>query len=163
MATIESLGSVLFSRLTQTKQLPLRQSEGAQKPPEVSVKGIATERRIEEAKSPVKPRTRGNQRDIGADSGSRSRPVETRKHMSSSELAEILRKVNLTFDLFEIQAFINVDRESGEVTVQVINQRTGEVIRKIPPYDLPKIIEALDKGTPNQGGSVEGLITDIKV
>jgi uncharacterized FlaG/YvyC family protein len=83
--------------------------------------------------------------------------------MSSSELADILRRVNLTFDLFEIQAFINVDRESGEVTVQVINQRTGEVIRKIPPYDVPKIIEALDNALPNQGGSVEGLITDIKV
>jgi uncharacterized FlaG/YvyC family protein len=83
--------------------------------------------------------------------------------MSSSEFAEILRRVNLTFDLFEIQAFITVDHESGEVTVQVINQRTGEVIRKIPPYDVPKIIEALDNALPNQGGSVEGLITDIKV
>jgi uncharacterized FlaG/YvyC family protein len=83
--------------------------------------------------------------------------------MSLSELAEMLRKVNLTFDLFEIQAFITVDHESGEMTVEVINQRTGEVIRKIPPYDVPKIIQALDNQLPNQGGSVEGLITDIEV
>lgn len=75
------------------------------------------------------------------------------KRMSFEELAEMLQKVNLTFDLFEIQARYQIDKSSGDITVEVINQRTGEVIRKIPPYDVPKITEALKNG--------ESIVTDI--
>ena len=76
------------------------------------------------------------------------------KRMTVDELAEMLQKVNLTFDLFEIQARYHIDKTTGDITVEVINQRTGEVIRKIPPYDVPKITEALKNG--------ESIVTDIK-
>ncbi len=75
------------------------------------------------------------------------------KRMTVDELAEMLQKVNLTFDLFEIQARYHIDKTTGDITVEVINQRTGEVIRKIPPYDVPKITEALKNG--------ESIVTDI--
>jgi uncharacterized FlaG/YvyC family protein len=78
----------------------------------------------------------------------REKVVEQPKRMSLQELAELLRKVNLTFDLFEIQARYIIDKSSGDVSVQIINQRTGEVIRKIPPYDVPKVAEALKNGGP---------------
>lgn len=76
------------------------------------------------------------------------------KRMTVDELAEMLQKVNLTFDLFEIQARYHIDKTTGDITVEVINQRTGEVIRKIPPYDVPRITEALKNG--------ESIVTDIK-
>lgn len=75
------------------------------------------------------------------------------KRMTVDELAEMLQKVNLTFDLFEIQARYHIDKTTGDITVEVINQRTGEVIRKIPPYDVPRITEALKNG--------ESIVTDI--
>ena len=72
--------------------------------------------------------------------------IEQPQRRTLEEFAEMLRTVNLTFDLFEIQAkYIITD---GDISVQIINQRTGEVIRKIPPYEVPKIIEALKNGDP---------------
>jgi len=80
---------------------------------------------------------------------------EQMKPMSLEELAEMLRKVNLTFDLFEIQTRYTVNLNTGEVSVQIVNQRTGEVIRKIPPYEVPQMAEALKNGDP--------MVTDIRI
>jgi uncharacterized FlaG/YvyC family protein len=82
------------------------------------------------------------------------RNVEQFKRMTIEELVEMLRKVNLTFDTFEIQAKFTIDRTNGEISIEVINQRTGEVIRKIPPYDVPEMANLLLNG--------EALVTDIK-
>jgi uncharacterized FlaG/YvyC family protein len=71
----------------------------------------------------------------------------------------VLHKVNLTFDLFEIQANYTVNSNTGDVIVQIVNQRTGELIRRIPPYDLPKIAQAISNQKPfGLGGSI---LTDI--
>lgn len=75
--------------------------------------------------------------------------------MSYEDFAEMLRKVNLTIDLFEIQAKYIIDQSTGDMQVQIINQRTGEVIRKIPPYEVPSLAEALKKG--------EAVLTDLLV
>lgn|GEM_PF-4714864 len=47
----------------------------------------------------------------------------------------MLRRMNLTYDLFEIQANYRYDKELGMVRVVVRNTVTGEVIRRIPPYE----------------------------
>jgi uncharacterized FlaG/YvyC family protein len=57
-------------------------------------------------------------------------------NVSTEELAEMLRKVNLTFDLFEIAAEYTVEEEPHRITVVIRNTRTGEVIRRIPPADF---------------------------
>jgi uncharacterized FlaG/YvyC family protein len=160
MATIESLGAALFRRLEQTGQqvrpvrLPKQESKAAEPAPlPVAVETAAVP---EEAKLPG---TTPNQLPQ-ADTGSSSRPVKHQEQMSLEELAAMLRKVNLTFDLFEIQAKYAVDLSTGDITVQVINQRTGEVIRKIPPYDLPKLVKTIDE---NQITDSAGpLLADIK-
>jgi len=75
------------------------------------------------------------------------KPVaKVREQMSFEDYAAMLRKVNLIIDMFEIQAKFHVDLETGRVTVEIVNQHTGELIRKIPPYELPGILEALEKG-----------------
>lgn len=90
---------------------------------------------------------RTSQTSIKGDSGHK-------KRMTSDELAEMLRKVNLTFDTFEVQAKFIIDSSSGDISVQVINLRTGEVIRKIPPYAVPEVANALLSGDP--------MCTDVK-
>lgn len=64
---------------------------------------------------------------------------------SLEELQEMLRKINLTFDLFEIAAEYTIDEEANRIKVVVRNIRTGKVIRRIPPeafvaefYDLKR-------------------------
>lgn len=71
---------------------------------------------------------------------------------SLQELAEALRKVNLTFDLFEIKAQIDV-QDSGQVVVRIINDRTGEVLRQIPSEEAQRLAAALTEG--------RGVLTDL--
>lgn len=89
--------------------------------------------------------------------GRPERAVKQSERMSLNELAELLRKVNLTFDLFEVQARFSVDSNTGEVTVEVVNQRTGEVLRRIPPYEVQKVADALD-----QRGAQDPLLMDVE-
>lgn len=72
-----------------------------------------------------------------------SRVREQFQRMTLEELAVMLRKVNLTFDTFEIRAKFTINFENGDLLVEVINERTGEVIRRIPPYDVPGVAESL--------------------
>ena len=94
-------------------------------------------------------------RETSIERGRAHERTQPRRQMSLEELAEMLRKVNLTFDLFEIQARIIVDQKTGDISVEVINQRTGEVIRKIPPYDVTTMVESLETG--------DSVLTDVEV
>lgn len=62
--------------------------------------------------------------------------IETKEPVSLDELAAMLRKVNLTFDLFEIAAEYSVVDNGHRVTIVVHNTRTGEVLRRIPPVEF---------------------------
>jgi len=97
---------------------------------------------------------RSRESSSSASQAQESRQPEQIKRMTTEELADMLRKVNLTFDTFEIQAKFTIDSSSGDISVEVINQRTGEVIRKIPPYDVPQVADSLLNG--------KALFTDVK-
>jgi uncharacterized FlaG/YvyC family protein len=62
--------------------------------------------------------------------------AKVKPSVSLEELAEMLRKVNLTFDLFEIAAEYTVQQEPHRILVVIRNTRTGEVIRRVPPEEL---------------------------
>ena len=62
--------------------------------------------------------------------------VQQPRQMSLEELAENLRKLNMTFDLFEIQAKYYIDEDGRDIKVIVRNTKTGEIIRKIPPTEF---------------------------
>lgn len=55
--------------------------------------------------------------------------------MSYAEISSMLNKVNIYLDQFEIQAHYTVDKTTGGVQIEIVNSTTGEVIRKIPPYE----------------------------
>lgn len=73
-----------------------------------------------------KPATRPEQRES----------ARVREQISTEELAEMLHKINLTFDLFEIEAEFSFDQEDNQVRVVVRNTRTNEVIRRIPAHEF---------------------------
>ena len=72
--------------------------------------------------------------------------VQTEEPVSKDELAEMLRKFNLTFDLFEIEAQYSVEENGHRIKVVIQNTRTGEIIRKIPPYEFVTNYEDIRAG-----------------
>lgn len=62
--------------------------------------------------------------------------TEQVEELSLDELAEMLRKVNLTLDLFEIAAEYSFEEEGKQIKIVVRNTNTGEIIRRIPPAEF---------------------------
>jgi uncharacterized FlaG/YvyC family protein len=98
--------------------------------------------RFEPPDTRTKETTQVSAPDIGA------QPV---KHLSFDELREMMRKVNMFIDPFEIQARFIVG-ESGEVVMHIVNTVSGEVIRRIPPGELERALSS--------PGGIRGLFTD---
>jgi uncharacterized FlaG/YvyC family protein len=71
---------------------------------------------------------------------------QLKQPLTTEELAEMLRRINLTFDLFEIAAKYAIDESDGHVQVTVFNTRTGEVIRRIPPTDFQSSFNSFREG-----------------
>ncbi len=86
---------------------------------------------------------------------SKREKVEAPERMSLQEMAKLLSRVNLTFDLFEIQARFSVDEARGEIQIEVLNSKTGEVIRKIPPYEAIGLFSEM--------GKTAGLLFDQEI
>ena len=55
--------------------------------------------------------------------------------MSYAEISSMLSKVNIYLNQFEIQAHYTVDKTTGGVQIEIVNKTSGQVIRKIPPYE----------------------------
>jgi len=149
MATIENLGAAYSVRIARQgaaqESLPfVRRAEVMRDKPSVAL--------AKEGRRVTEIRHKEEAQKSQDSSAGRSRAIEKKtvqiERMTIEELAEMLRKVNLTFDLFEIQAKFTVDKKTGDITVEIINQRTGEVIRRIPPYDLPGVADAIKAGEP---------------
>ena len=62
--------------------------------------------------------------------------VQAKESRTLEEYAEMLRKVNMTFDLFEIAAEYTVQEDPHQIIVVIRNTHTGEVIRRVPPDDF---------------------------
>jgi uncharacterized FlaG/YvyC family protein len=80
-------------------------------------------------------------------------PAPTQK--TFAEMSTMLSKVNLYLDQFEIQATYSIDPASGNIQIEVRNNTTGEVIRRIPPYEAAKLFQDPVKAA--------GLLLDQKV
>jgi flagellar protein FlaG len=72
--------------------------------------------------------------------------AETKAPISREELAEMLHRINLTFDLFEVAAKYSMDADHNQVHVTLINTRTGEVIRRIPPDEFQSSFDSFREG-----------------
>ena len=67
--------------------------------------------------------------------------------MSYAEISSMLNKVNIYLDQFEIQASYTVDKTTGGVQIEIVNKTTGEVIRKIPPYEAKTLFTDFGSAT----------------
>ena len=67
--------------------------------------------------------------------------------MSYAEISSMLNKVNIYLDQFEIQANYTVDKTTGGVQIEIVNKTSGEVIRKIPPYEALALFSGIGLAT----------------
>lgn len=72
--------------------------------------------------------------------------AEVKPPLSRDELAEMLHRINLTFDLFEVAAKYSIDEDSNQIHVTLVNTRTGEVIRRIPPKEFQSNFDSFREG-----------------
>ncbi len=72
--------------------------------------------------------------------------AEVKTPVTTEELAEMLRRINLTFDLFEVAAKYSIDKDGGQIRVTLINTHTGEVIRRIPPTEFQSNFDSFREG-----------------
>lgn len=61
-------------------------------------------------------------------------------------LLDMLRRLNMAFDLFEIQAKFEFLEDGNRVHITVRNTATGKVIRRIPPTELQTNFNNLREG-----------------
>lgn len=70
------------------------------------------------------------------DAGQEKPEAEPADFWSDREVRRAADDFNRAFTLFDIQAKFSVHEASGSIIVDVIDTRTGDVIREIPPREL---------------------------
>ncbi|MCL5046377.1 MAG: flagellar protein FlaG [Actinobacteria bacterium] len=84
------------------------------------------------------------------------RPVEKQsKAQDEAAVAQAAERLNKLAEAFSTQLRFSVHRATNEILVKVINSKTGEIIREIPPE---KILDAVA-----QMQETLGLLFDAKV
>jgi flagellar protein FlaG len=84
----------------------------------------------------------------------------------TSELAESLKKIMESRDSFSImqgrQLMFDVDNDSGDYVIKVIDKNTDDVIRQIPSEEFIRIAEKI-KNLSDELNSTQGLLFYSKV
>lgn len=72
------------------------------------------------------------------------------KPVSEEEVVTAADKINETIKSFSTDLKFSVDKDTHRIIVTVMDSKTGEVIRQIPPDEVVSIAKALD--------TIQGLI-----
>ncbi len=84
------------------------------------------------ARSPTPSRQEGGRLPLSADEDPQS-------------LKEMVGAVQEELEKLNVRLVFNVDKKTGEIVVKVVDPKTNEVIRQIPPEELLRIREKLDE------------------
>ena len=63
--------------------------------------------------------------------------------LSQEELKELSKALNHFLSLFNLETKLVYNKDAGQVVVQVIDQRTNEVIKQIPPEELLEVAKRI--------------------
>ena len=58
---------------------------------------------------------------------------------------ELLKKLNLTVDIFNLEFRREIHQGTGEIMVSIINKETGEVLRQVPPEKILDMVAEMLK------------------
>jgi flagellar protein FlaG len=63
--------------------------------------------------------------------------------LSREELKELSKALNHFLSLFNLETKLVYNKDAGQVVVQVIDKRTNEVIKQIPPEELLEVAKRI--------------------
>jgi len=63
--------------------------------------------------------------------------------LSQEELKELSQALNHFLSLFNLETKLVYNKDAGQVVVQVIDKRTNEVIKQIPPEELLEVAKKI--------------------
>jgi flagellar protein FlaG len=63
--------------------------------------------------------------------------------LSQEELKELSKALNHFLSLFNLETKLVYNKDAGQVIVQVIDKRTNEVIKQIPPEELLEVAKKI--------------------
>lgn len=66
------------------------------------------------------------------------------RKLAQGDLQGIVKDVEEYLSEMSIKLNFKIHKETGEVVVKVLNEKTGEVIRQLPPDDVLKLREKLE-------------------
>ncbi|NPB09018.1 MAG: flagellar protein FlaG [Thermodesulfobacteria bacterium] len=72
-------------------------------------------------------------------------PASSPEQQDPQNLKEMIGAVQEELERLNVRLVFNVDEKTGEIVVQVVDPKTNEVIRQIPPEELLRIREKLDE------------------
>ena len=63
--------------------------------------------------------------------------------LTQEDLEELSKALNHFLSLFNLETKLVYNKDAGQVVVQVIDQRTNEVIKQIPPEELLEVAKKI--------------------
>jgi flagellar protein FlaG len=63
--------------------------------------------------------------------------------LSQEELKELSKALNHFLSLFNLETKLVYNKDAGQVVVQVIDKRTNEVVKQIPPEELLEVAKKI--------------------
>jgi flagellar protein FlaG len=63
--------------------------------------------------------------------------------LSQEELKELSKALNHFLSLFNLETKLVYNKDAGQIVVQVIDKRTNEVIKQIPPEELLEVAKKI--------------------
>ena len=84
-------------------------------------------------------------RDKGHDNITRDRPAEAAEAVGPQQTDNAVKEINQALETLATSLKFEVDDESGQTLVKVIDQDSGEVLRQIPSEATVRIARSLAK------------------
>ena len=67
------------------------------------------------------------------------------KQMPRSDASKLAEKANAQVKLFSTKVKFSYDPESGESSIVVYDNDTGQIIRRIPPEEMEELMQKMDE------------------
>ena len=80
-----------------------------------------------------------------SDQDSPKRPASPSESNKTEELIERVSQFNTELANSDVTLKIQVDRETGKNLIKVIDRKTGEVLREIPPEEIVRLEARIEK------------------
>ena len=80
-----------------------------------------------------------------SDQDSPKRPASPSESNKTEELIERVSQFNTELANSDVTLKIQVDRETGKNLIKVIDRKTGEVLREIPPEEVVRLEARIEK------------------